>query len=1072
MTLPRKSTLRKGSLHHKTLLRRRSNILGSAELIQTFNDDFEVTQVDQVAIRIERLDELWEKFEVVHDEIEVIEDEEQEFSETRQRFQNHYFELKAALVRKLPQRDPTPTVRQPSFLPPAPQTMSVKLPELKIPEFRGHPEEWIEFYDLFKSVIHCNTQLSNVQKLHYLRGSLKGEASRLISSFSITGDNYLIAWKTVCDRYENTNFLIKQHMSAILKINSIKKESSLAELADEFNRHVGILNKLEEGNAHWNSFLVERLSSLLDEKSLMAWESQCKEEEKPKYEDLLDFMHKRSRTLQKCKSTCIPSSSVSVKSYRGKPSSSHVASENVNKCLSCKQVHPLIQCETFLMLSPNNRLDFAKRHRLCINCLRSGHIAKDCRSSMCRTCGKRHHSLLHLPPLMSASSVVDATDVEQSPSTSQACTVIFPALSTKSRAGISYSVAQAPPEVLSRSVPQAIASISETNPSSVVTADPPSSSSVGSFGNLENEHLPYCPQEHATSFTQSCNGREITVFLSTAVIRVRDVNNCYHFARALLDSGSQSNFISETLCQKLNLKRTRINLPVSGIGQATVSVHFKVNVMLASRFGGFEEQLPCLVLPKLTVNLPSRSVDISRWNVPRNLPLADPRFNICHGIDLIIGAELFYTLLESQQITLTDQCPILQKTVFGYVISGKAAIQKDETVVCHVTTDQDLNSQLERMWEVEDFDEGKTLTQEEQYVEDHFQRTVTRDETGRYTVRLPLRESLIPLLGDSYRSAVNRFSMMEKHFAVDNTLREEYTEFMEEYKQMGHMEECSRVAGPQFCLPHHAIRRPDSTTTKTRVVFDASSKSHGQLSLNEILFTGPTVQPTLLATVVNFRIPRYVFSADAEKMFRQVWTHPDDRKFLKVAWRSSSTLPLKLYQLKTVTYGLACSPYQAARVLNKLAEDEGDRYPLAAFVVTKRFYVDDVLAGGDNIEEVAETCRQLQDLLAQGGFTLRKWCANDPSVLQHIPQEFWGTSPQLEIGRSAITKALGLLWNPRTDRFGFQVPSLQKLDVITKRTVVSEMSRLFDPLGLLGPVVISARMFVQGLWAKRLDWDE
>lgn len=313
MTLPKKSTLRKGSLHHKTLLRRRANILGSAELIQTFNDEYGVEQVNQVAIRIERLDELWEKFEAIQEEIEVIEDDDQTFSEARQQFQTHYFELKAALVCKLPQREPQPsTSRQAPSVLPTSQSISVKLPELKIPEFRGNPEEWIEFHDLFKSVIHGNTQLSNVQKLHYLRGSLKAEASRLIASLPITSDNYLIAWKTVCDRYENTNFLIKQHMSAILKISSIKKESAtaLAELADEFNRHVGILDKLEETNAHWNSFLVERLSSLLDEDSLMAWETQCNEAETPKYEDLLDFIHKRSRTLQKCKSTASASSGV------------------------------------------------------------------------------------------------------------------------------------------------------------------------------------------------------------------------------------------------------------------------------------------------------------------------------------------------------------------------------------------------------------------------------------------------------------------------------------------------------------------------------------------------------------------------------------------------------------------------------------------------------------------------------------------------------------------------------------------------------------------------------------------
>ncbi|XP_055623164.1 uncharacterized protein LOC129766610 [Toxorhynchites rutilus septentrionalis] len=751
-------------------------------------------------------------------------------------------------------------------------------------------------------------------------------------------------------------------MSALFRIPSVKRGSAtaLAELADEFNRHVGILDKLEPPNAHWNSFLVERLSSLLDEKSLLEWETQCGEDEVSPYVHQLEFIHKRSRTLQKCTASCSAPANVPVKSVKLKPSSSHVASENVSKCPSCKLAHPLTQCDSFAKLTPNNRLDFAKKHRLCINCLKGGHMAKDCRSSLCRTCGRKHHSMLHFPPL--------------------------------------------------------------------------------------------------TAWT---------------LIRVRDVHGVYHFARALLDSGSQSSFVSESLCQKLGLKRTRINLPVSGIGQATVNVHFSVNLSFASRFEEVERQLDCLVLPKLTVSLPSRSVDISRWNIPRNLPLADPRFNISQGVDLIIGAELFYDLLESQQITLANNHPILQKTVLGYVVSGKIAIQAFGTVACHATIDQQLNSQLEKMWEVEDFDVGKAFTQDEQYVEDHFNRTTSRDESGRYVVRLPLKEPLLPLLGDSYKAALNRFSMMERRFAKDEELRKEYTKFMEDYIRLGHMEECSRVAGPQFFLPHHAIRRPDHTTTQIRVVFDGSSKSQGQLSLNEVLFTGPTVQPALLVVVVNFRMPKFVFNADTEKMFRQVWTHSDDRKYLKVLWRTDPSLPLRIYQLKTVTYGLASSPYQAARVLNKLAEDDGNNYPLAAPIVTKRFYVDDVLAGGDNLEEIAEACRQLQQLLARGGFTLRKWSANDAKVLQHIPCELWGTSTQTEIGRNTVTKALGLLWNPATDQFGFQVPMLKDIDVVTKRIVVSEMSQLFDLLGLLGPVIISARIFVQGLLANLgVTWDE
>ncbi|XP_062556788.1 uncharacterized protein LOC134221615 [Armigeres subalbatus] len=199
-----------------------------------------------------------------------------------------------------------------------------------------------------------------------------------------------------------------------------------------------------------------------------------------------------------------------------------------------------------------------------------------------------------------------------------------------------------------------------------------------------------------------------------------------------------------------------------------------------------------------------------------------------------------------------------------------------KTQTCHIVVEDRLDTQLQRFWEIENFDDGKALTPDEQLCEDHFQNTIARDETGRYVVRLPLKEEKVSMLGDSYTSALRRFQHMEKRFVADEDLRRSYTEFLEEYERLGHMEPVSVAPrSSQFFLPHHAIQRPDSTTTKTRVVFDGSCRGAASLSLNEALYVGPTVQPTLFSIVVNFRLPRFVITADAEKMFRQIWIHPD-----------------------------------------------------------------------------------------------------------------------------------------------------------------------------------------------------
>ncbi|XP_058816006.1 uncharacterized protein LOC131679315 [Topomyia yanbarensis] len=158
---------------------------------------------------------------------------------------------------------------------------------------------------------------------------------------------------------------------------------------------------------------------------------------------------------------------------------------------------------------------------------------------------------------------------------------------------------------------------------------------------------------------------------------------------------------------------------------------------------------------------------------------------------------------------------------------------------------------------------------------------------------------MISLLEDSYTLALLWFLMMEQRFAGNVRLRECYTQFMEDYEQLGHIEECPRIIGPQFFLPHHAILHPESSTIKIRVVFDGSSKGASKLSLNDILHSGHTVQPPLLTTVINFQMPLFVITTDAEKMFSQVWVHQEDRKFQQIIRRIDPSGLLKCYQLKT-----------------------------------------------------------------------------------------------------------------------------------------------------------------------------
>jgi len=84
---------------------------------------------------------------------------------------------------------------------------------------------------------------------------------------------------------------------------------------------------------------------------------------------------------------------------------------------------------------------------------------------------------------------------------------------------------------------------------------------------------------------------------------------------------------------------------------------------------------------------------------------------------------------------------------------------------------------------------------------------------------------------------------------------------------------------PHYFIPHHGVLHSDSSTTKLRVVFDASATTSSNLSLNDIVMAGPTFQQTPLLTLLLFRTHRYALTADVSKMYRKFMIHPDDRKF-------------------------------------------------------------------------------------------------------------------------------------------------------------------------------------------------
>ena len=208
--------------------------------------------------------------------------------------------------------------------------------------------------------------------------------------------------------------------------------------------------------------------------------------------------------------------------------------------------------------------------------------------------------------------------------------------------------------------------------------------------------------------------------------------------------------------------------------------------------------------------------------------------------------------------------------------------------------------------------------------------------------------------------------------------------------------------------------------------------------------------------------------ADIEKMYKQIRLHPDDAQYQLVLWRENENESLRTYVIPVVLFGSASAPHPATRVLNQLAEDERTNFPLASEVVIRNCYVDDILTGTNTVDQVIKLRDELISLTKAGGFTLRKWVSNDRRVVRSLPDTL--TNVDL-LNKNSEMKALGIQWDRIKDGITYKV--FEKFDErITKRTILSNITRLYDPIGLIGPVIVAAKIIMQMLWQSQVEWDE
>ncbi|XP_055714933.1 uncharacterized protein LOC129809150, partial [Phlebotomus papatasi] len=563
---------------------------------------------------------------------------------------------------------------------------------------------------------------------------------------------------------------------------------------------------------------------------------------------------------------------------------------------------------------------------------------------------------------------------------------------------------------------------------------------------------------------------EHRVYLATAMVDILNKDNERIPCRLLLDGGAQVCVISTELAQKLKLTKHSTDLSVIGVGGHHTRIRHQVTATICSQVSHDTFTVNCHVMPRITGNLPGWITDKSALNIPSNVELADPYWADPKPVDILVCGDVYWSAFLNDVISLGPGLPHLRETVFGYVIVGEhRAIPSQSVHVNHISLAPSIEDALVKFWEIEDISEQPPLTDEQREAENHFRSTHSRTLEGRFIVRFPFKKSP-DLLGYSRPQAVRQFMSLERQFKKNPTFKSMYVNVMKDQIERGWLIPISteELRAPSYYMPHHGVYKEESSTTKLRVVYNASAKSSSGYSLNDLLMIGPTIQNDLATILLRFRLHPVALTADISKMYLQLVMNEEDSHYQRLIWRDDDSKPMGDFRIGRVSFGVASSPFLATRALEQLAKEHESEFPRAFSALRESFYVDDCILSCTSLTEAIETKTQLIEVLDKGGFTLAKWSSNYPELYTETNVALTQNTKSNDF----FVGALGLTWNPTTDSFHFESPLGSPDEVKTKRNMASAIAKLFDPIGLIGPVIIEAKVMLQNLHKLKKGWDD
>lgn len=941
------------------------------------------------------------------------------------------------------------------------QQQAALLPTREIPIFDGDALQYRPFIKAFEQSIEC--KLDDVQdKLFYLEQYTKGAPNQLVRSFLHMDPD--TGFKEAKEQLEwhfgNEMKLTSAHIDKVLHWPSIKAEDGPAlrsyalYLRSCFNimKEVNFMEELETPS-HLRTIISKLPFKLRDRWRTISCDIQDKSKRRAKFKDLVEFVEKQSRVVldpffgdildmtnekgtkrPTQKSPFKPSSRGSSfatavatiserteqdESKKSKPKVNHVELKQdtlhpLDKpCLYCNKNHSLEFCVALKNKSNKEKVEFFKSKGLCFGCFGKGHMSKFCKNRMtCQICHQNHPSLLH---------------IDKKEKVEMHC-------NTK-KSGEAAKVT-----------------------SSLVSLD------AGSHTGAGNSE---CKLSIVPVQVKLCKGTKIVQ------------------TYAFLDPGSTATFCTEELMMELNTTGKKVKVLLKTMGQEKPVPSFRISGMEVAALKGSEflklpDVFSQMSIPVTKNNIPTEE-DLKEWPYLKEVELE----SINASIGLLIGANAPRVLEPWKVINSNGNGPFAVKTMLGWVINGPLGNREDsDTNGCYtarvnridIANLEELLTQLYNQDVAEQQYEQKEMSLEDKkFMKIASDSAVLQD--GHYYLKLPFREINV-VMPNNRHMALQRAQQLVKRFKRDQAFLEEYQAFMQDvlakgYAEVVPSEQLVTESGKVWYIPHHGVYHPRKK--KLRVVFDCGATFHGT-SLNGELLQGPDLTNKLIGVMLRFRLNPIALMTDIEGMFHQVRVAREDVDFLRFLWWPNGDIAEECVEHRMLVhiFGAVSSPSCATFALLMTAEDNKDKYPAEVVdTVKQNFYVDDCLKSVSSVEQAVQLYKNLKEMCSKGGFHLNKWLSNHRSVLARIPEEERAKEVKtlnLDRDKLPMERALGTQWDIERDIFTFN--TVLKPQPMTRRGILSIVSSVYDPLGFLAPVVLSAKQILQELCKAKLGWDE